>query len=103
MLEAAKYGHLPIVEYLLNNDKNNQKRISKALEVAASNGHLAIVKYFIKNGASDIIDAFISAAAYGHLDIFHQQQHLDPEILPSLTTCNYFINNNTLIRKFFLH
>lgn len=68
LYQAARFGHLHIVKYLVENGAKNPN----ALRAAAINDHLDIVEYLLNNGADIQIfknRAFCDAASYGYLDI----------------------------------
>lgn len=68
LYQAARFGHLHIVKYLIENGAKNPN----ALRAAAMNNHLDIVEYLLNNGAniqSFKNRAFCDAASFGYLDI----------------------------------
>ena len=70
--EAAKYGHLSIVKYLVEKGVKFNTDDEWALREATYKGHLDIVRYLIENGADmHIWDEHILlwASIYGHLSI----------------------------------
>ena len=52
--ESASKGHLPIVEYLVQNDAdvNQTQKGVTALFISAVQGHVAIVEFLLNNGAN---------------------------------------------------
>jgi hypothetical protein len=51
LLHAAEYGHLDVVQFLVENGANIHSRNDSALLCAARNGHLNTVQYLVENGA----------------------------------------------------
>ena len=78
MIEAAKKGHLEMVQYLVELGVDKDKAGNDgwtALLVAAGNGHLVVVQYLLQQGAdkekanNDCASPFYIAAANGHLGV----------------------------------
>ncbi len=72
LVNAAEFGDLVFVKYLLENGAKMQDYDNKALRLSSLNGHLWVVKYLIEKGANihDSDDlALISAASAGHLRV----------------------------------
>ena len=69
---ASENGHLPVVEYLVQNGANIHANNNSALNWASQNGHLEIVKFLHKEGANIHVQddkAFRWASKNGHLDV----------------------------------
>lgn len=63
---AAKGGHISIVEYLLDHGATD---FNDALSSAAEGGHMNIVQLMLENGATDYNRGLKYAAMEGHMDI----------------------------------
>jgi len=48
---ASEFGHLPVVQYLLERGADIHTDDDYALRYASKNGHLLVVKYLVENGA----------------------------------------------------
>ena len=75
---AASFGHLPIVQYLLQHGADLHKTDNRGLTVlhgAAQNGHIAVVRYLVEQGADKEMDnnngfsPLAIAAQSGHLGV----------------------------------
>lgn len=75
LLAAAFGGHLPIIQYLLENKVNPNGKmygdLESAIEIAALQGHLEVIKFLLNNGATfDKPEKYIyNAAKNGHLEV----------------------------------
>ena len=70
--EAAEYGHLEIVKYLVKHGADIHTQNDYALRYATEKGYLDIVKYLVENGADIHANndfSLRSAADNGHLEI----------------------------------
>lgn len=68
--EAAEWGHVEIVRFLLAERVNTNNIVSGALQAAAQQGHLAVMKVLLENGADidahdDRFGSALEAAAKG--------------------------------------
>jgi ankyrin repeat protein len=68
--EAAEWGHIEIVRFILGESTNSNKTTGCALQAAAYRGHLAVMKLLLDNGADidehdDIFGSALEAAAKG--------------------------------------
>lgn len=82
LCHAARYGHLDIVQYVVENGVDIHTHNDQAVFSAAENGHLDIFKYLHENGAdirANKDKALHSAVEKGHLHIvrylFEQDQN----------------------------
>jgi ankyrin repeat protein len=76
LLAAAFGGHLPIVQYLLQNKVNPNGKMyggfESAVEIATLQGHLEVIKFLLDNGATlftELEKYIYSAAKNGHLKV----------------------------------
>lgn len=94
---AARKGNLPLVEFLLSQDKSllsaKDQSGQNILYVAAAKGNLDVVKYLVDNCGVDVLHAdnirlgnsvVHVAAREGHLDMlkyFIEEKHIDANLL----------------------
>jgi ankyrin repeat protein len=72
LIEAAKNGHLEVVQFLIRNGADIHADNDLAIRHAARNEHLDVVRYLIENGANIHAHddwALRYAAMDGHLDV----------------------------------
>lgn len=80
LILAARSGHLPVVQYLLQNGGASVKDLNKenhtALLAASAQGHLQVVQWLMLDGGASAKDydknwntALLLASAAGHLDV----------------------------------
>ena len=85
---AARYGHLAIVNRLLEVDCDPQDDNNEAIRWAARYGHLAVVNRLLEVGCNpkaDNSEALYLAAKYGHLDVMNRLIEVGCDI--SLSIC----------------
>ncbi len=66
MINASRYGHMEIVELMLDKGADNY---DEAMANAASGGHMEIVELMLRLGATDYNWAMTAAASGGHMEI----------------------------------
>ena len=64
--DAAREGHVDLVEYLVSKGANDW---DSGMESASRGGHLELVKYFVSKGANDWVWGMTSASTGGHLEL----------------------------------
>ena len=69
--EAAERGEFPLILYAIKNGVNLQKAGTGSLYSAAKYGHLNVVKYLVENGVGikDFFGLLNGASEEGHIDI----------------------------------
>lgn len=73
MVNAAKYGHLSCLRYMMFDERFHRRglrlsRRSKVCKAAAANGRLGCVKLMLQNGARREGQMLVSAARHGHIE-----------------------------------
>jgi hypothetical protein len=66
MYEAAQYGHMNIVQFIIEKDKQRSIDWNYSMARAAEGGHMDIVQLMIENGATDWNWAMRCVAYCGH-------------------------------------
>lgn len=77
LYDAAKNGHVAVLERLYPTDGSCMNTSEQLLHAAARHGHLAVLQWFSAQGLHSLDAALETAAALGYLDIFQWLYSID--------------------------